>query len=115
MKKHANEKKVSQFDELTTNHMPTGVTTKIHELKHYLAYLQDKWQVPNKNKEWKVFAEKIMLLESNPETWSVAQEFWNLHWIISELENIQSSVEQIETCKKDARCLELEKKLELND
>jgi hypothetical protein len=94
--------------------MPVGVTTKIHELEHYLSYLEDKWQVPNKNKDWDGYYKRVLLLESNPETWSVAQELWNLHWILSELENIQSSVEQIETCKKDARELALEKKLELN-
>ena len=115
MKKHNSEKKVSMFDELTTRNMPIGVTTKIHELKHYLSYLNDKWQVPNKNKDWEIFYKKIISLESNPETWHVAQEFWNLYWIISELENIQSSVEQIEVCKKDAHELALEKKLELND
>ena len=96
------------FDLLLSNNMPTSVKDKIHEIKIYQNHLRDKWQVPNKNEDWDTFYAKVKSLESNPETFIVAQEFWNLDWILSELENIESSVDQIAECLADKRRTESE-------
>lgn len=104
-------KEMKIFDELFSNNMPTTVRGKILELQLYQNKLRDKWQVPDKNKDWDTFFKKVTLLESNPETLGVAQEFWNLDWILSELENIESSVNQIAECLVQKRQEELSNKI----
>lgn len=102
------QKEMKVFDLLLSNNMPTSVKDKIHEIKLYQNHLRDKWQVPNKNEDWDTFYAKVKSLESNPETFNVAQEFWNLDWILSELENIESSVDQIAECLTEKRRTESE-------
>jgi len=104
-------KEMKIFDELLSNNMPTTVKGKILELQLYQNKLRDKWQVPDKNKDWDTFYAKVKSLESKPETFNVAQEFWNLDWILSELENIESSVDQIAECLVQKRQEELNNKI----
>lgn len=101
-------KEMKIFDELLSNNMPTSVKDKIQKIQHYQNQLRDKWQVPDKNNDWDTFYAKVKSLESNPETFHVAQEFWNLDWILSELENIESSVEQIRECLSEKTRVESE-------
>jgi hypothetical protein len=87
------------------------ITEKVGNLKNLLdAYLKHKCldnDIPSRRDVR--HHEKVMKLEQNPETWQEAQEIWNTSWILDEVRNIESSLEQIETCLKEKQKLELER------
>lgn len=89
------------FNNMVTRDMPDSVSNKINEIKEYHSRLMDTWNIPDKNKDWQAWYEKVSFLEKDPNTFDISQEFWNLDWILSELENIESSIDQISTCIND--------------
>ena len=101
------------LDTILSEGMPSSIESKINELRKYQSEIRSKHGVPDKNKEWDLFMERISDLENNSETWELAQEFWNLDWILSELDNIQSSVEQIDDCIRESKLLSIEHKASL--
>ena len=93
--------------------MPASVEPKIQELREYQSELSNKHGVPDKNIDWDIFFKRVRELESDPDTWDLAQEFWNLDWILSEFNNIQSSIEQVESCIRESELLSIDYKANL--
>lgn len=106
--KKPEDKLATMVEVYITNHQIAG---KIDGLKSFLeTYLRHKClehDIPPRNNT--SHHEKVMKLEENPETWPDAQEIWNTSWILDEVRNIESSLEQIDTCLKEKQKLEQER------
>jgi len=76
-------------------------------LESYMFNLSREHGIPTRgDREWHP---EVMKLEENPETWQAAQEIWNTSWLLDEVRNIESSIDQIRTCILEKQKLEREK------
>lgn len=76
-------------------------------LDSYMFNLSREHGIPTrKDPEWH---SEVMKLEENQENWQVAQEIWNTSWLLDEVRNIESSIDQIRTCILEKQKLEREK------
>ena len=66
-------------------------------LNSYLSNLRRDHNIPDKEK-FDNWHDRVMELEMNDETWHIAQNIWDAQWILEEVANIESSIEQIKTC-----------------
>jgi len=66
-------------------------------LNSYLSNLRRDHNVPDR-KEFDNWHDRVIELEMNNETWHIAQDIWDAQWILEEVANIESSIEQIKTC-----------------
>lgn len=66
-------------------------------LNSYLSNLRRDHNIPDKEKfgNWH---DRVIELEMNDETWHIAQDIWDAQWILEEVANIESSIEQIKAC-----------------
>ena len=71
-------------------------------LNSYLSNLRRDHNVPDR-KEFDNWHDRVMELEMNDETWPIAQNIWDAQWILEEVANIESSIEQIKTCLRYRR------------
>jgi len=76
-------------------------------LESYLSNLSRDNGIPSRNSpDWHRL---VMQLEDNPETWQQAQEIWNASWLLDEVRNILSSLDQINVCLEEKQKLEQER------
>lgn len=76
-------------------------------LQSYMFSLGMEHGIPARtNSDWHA---EVMRLESMPKTWAAAQEIWNASWLLDEVKNIESSLEQIQTCLLEKQKLERER------
>lgn len=66
-------------------------------LNSYLSNLRRDHNIPDR-KKFGNWYDRVIELEMNDETWHIAQNIWDAQWILEEVENIESSIKQIEAC-----------------
>ena len=66
-------------------------------LNSYLSNLCRDHNIPDR-KKFGNWYDRVIELEMNDETWHIAQNIWDAQWILEEVENIESSIKQIEAC-----------------
>jgi len=86
------------FQTIAKASTPKSVKDKILELRRFQARLHEYYDIPLRDNGWKEYSEALKLLEKSEKTYKVAQEMWNLEWLIEELRNIESSIEQMGNC-----------------
>lgn len=65
-------------------------------LESYLYNLNKRNSIPSRSStNWH---SSVMKLENNPETWHDSQEIWSANWLLDEVRNILSSLDQINIC-----------------
>ncbi len=86
------------FETIAKQSTPKSVKDKILQLKNFQARLHEYYDVALKQDDWKGYSEGVRYLEKSEKTYKVAQEMWNLAWLLDELANIESSIEQMNDC-----------------
>ena len=66
-------------------------------LNSYLSNLCRDHNIPDR-KKFGNWYDRVIELEMSDETWHIAQNIWDAQWILEEVENIESSIKQIEAC-----------------
>ena len=86
------------FETIAKKSTPKSVKGKILELRRFQARLHEYYDIALKEDDWNGFSEGVKHLEKSAKTYKVAQEMWNLSWLLDELRNIESSIEQMDNC-----------------
>ncbi len=89
------------FETIAKANTPKSVKGNILELKRFQARLHEYYDIALKQDDWKGYSEGVRHLEKSEKTYKVAQEMWNLAWLIDELRNIESSIEQMNDCMEE--------------
>ena len=86
------------FETIAKASVPKSVKPRILELRRFQARLHEYYNIPLRSNGWNEYSEALRLLEKSDKTYKAAQEMWNLPWLIDELRNIESSIEQMDNC-----------------
>lgn len=89
------------FETITKANTPKYVTGNILELRRFQARLHEHYDIPLKENGFNEYSEALRILEKSEKTYKVAQEMWNLPWLIDELRNMDSSIEQMHICLEE--------------
>ena len=82
---------------LEENNTSRNIECLITFLNSYLSNLCRDHNIPDR-KKFGNWYDRVIELEMNDETWHIAQNIWDAQWILEEVENIESSIKQIEAC-----------------
>lgn len=81
--------------------MPKSVEKKIKAVINFRDRLHEYHDIPRKDLDFEAFKERCEELEKTQKGYLIAQQAWNLDWILSELRNIECSIEEIGKCLEE--------------
>jgi len=81
--------------------MPKSVEKKIKAITNFRDRLHEYHSIPNKNLDFEAFKTRCEELEKTQKGNLIAQQAWNLDWILSELNNIECSIKEIDKCLEE--------------